>query len=118
MLSLSGAVYQGVFKILFPDILVFLRASVAQQAPFCSGWDGREGSYLLSRRNPGGCADHNHPKLQNYSNLVFVLGIIVGGFLTSLLAIMKFIAEEQTELAACFLADGKFCLDWPERARP
>ena len=47
------------------------------------------------------------PKLlKNYSNLVLWSGIIVR-VLTSLLAIMKFVAEEQTELGDCFLADGK-----------
>ena len=42
------------------------------------------------------------PKLLKiYSNLVLVLsGIIVGGFLSSMLAILKFVAEEQTELSA------------------
>ncbi|HHW54725.1 MAG: iron ABC transporter permease [bacterium] len=106
MLSLSGAVYQGVFKnpLVSPDILgVASGASVGaagaillglgllgrQVLAFCSGI----AAVVLTTAIPR--------LLRNHSNLILVLsGIIVSGFLSSLLAIMKFVAEEQTELAA------------------
>jgi iron complex transport system permease protein len=105
MLSLSGAVYQGVFKnpLVSPDILgVSSGASVGAASAILLGlgmverqffafWGGILAVVLAT----------TIPKLlKNYSNLVLVLsGIIVGGFLSSLLAIMKFAAEEQTELS-------------------
>ncbi|NLC12330.1 MAG: iron ABC transporter permease [Firmicutes bacterium] len=106
MLSLSGAVYQGVFKnpLVSPDILgVSSGASVGAAGAILLGLGMVERQLFAFL---GGILavvlTTTIPKLlKNYSNLVFVLsGIIVGGFLTSLLAIMKFIAEEQTELAA------------------
>lgn len=105
MLSLSGAVYQGVFKnpLVSPDILgvsggatlgaagaILLGLGMVERQAFA--FFGGIIAVLLVTRIPR--------LLRNYSNLMLVLsGIIVGGFLNSLLAIMKFIAEEQTELS-------------------
>lgn len=105
MLSLSGAVYQGVFRnpLVSPDILgVSSGASVGAAGAILLGLGMAErqifaflGGILavfLATRIP--------KLLKNHANLMLVLsGIIVGGFLSSLLAIMKFVAEEQTELA-------------------
>lgn len=106
MLSLSGAVYQGVFKnpLISPDLLgvssgasvgaalaIMLGASLAQRQVMAF-LGGLFAVYLST----------SIPKLfKNRNNMMLVLsGIIVSGFLCSILAIMKFIAEEQTELAS------------------
>ena len=106
MLSLSGAVYQGVFKnpLISPDLLgvssgasvgaalaIMLGASLAQRQ-MMAFLGGLFAVYLST----------SIPKLfKNRNNMMLVLsGIIVSGFLCSILAIMKFIAEEQTELAS------------------
>jgi iron complex transport system permease protein len=106
MLSLSGAVYQGVFKnpLISPDLLgvssgasvgaalaIMLGASLAQRQ-LMAFIGGLFAVYLST----------SIPKLfKNRNNMMLVLsGIIVSGFLCSILAIMKFIAEEQTELAS------------------
>lgn len=106
MLSLSGAVYQGVFRnpLVSPDILgVSSGASVGAAGAILLGLGmvERQSFAFLGGVFAVMLATTIPRLLRNYSNLVFVLsGIIVGGFLTSLLAIMKFVAEEQTELAA------------------
>ena len=106
MLSLSGAVYQGVFKnpLISPDLLgvssgasvgaaiaIMLGLSLVQRQVFAFA-GGLLAVYLTT----------SIPKLfKNRNNMMLVLsGIIVSGFLCSILAIMKFIAEEQTELAS------------------
>ncbi|NLN49577.1 MAG: iron ABC transporter permease [Clostridiales bacterium] len=105
MLSLSGAVYQGVFKnpLVSPDILgvssgasvgaagaILLGLGIAERQIFA--FIGGIIAVILATTIP--------KFLKNHTNLMLVLsGIIVGGFLSSLLAVMKFIAEEQTELA-------------------
>lgn len=106
MLSLSGAVYQGVFKnpLISPDLLgvssgasvgaalaIMLGSSLAQRQ-LMAFIGGLFAVYLST----------SIPKLfKNRNNMMLVLsGIIVSGFLCSVLAIMKFIAEEQTELAS------------------
>ena len=106
MLSLSGAAYQAVFKnpLVSPDLLgVSSGASVGAAAAILLG-----GS-LLTRQFAafaGGLVavflTTSIPKLfRNKSNLILVLsGIIVSGFLNAVLSIMKFVAEEQTELSS------------------
>lgn len=105
MLSLSGAVYQGVFRnpLVSPDILgVSSGASVGAAGAILLGLGMAERQVLAFL---GGIlavvlATTIPRLLKNHTNLVLVLsGIIVGGFLSSLLAIMKFVAEEQTELS-------------------
>lgn len=106
MLSLSGAVYQGVFRnpLVSPDILgVSAGASVGAASAIMLGlgiWERQVFAFLLGILAVG--LSTTIPKLmRNHSNLMLVLsGIIVGGFLNSLLAIMKFVSDEQTELAA------------------
>lgn len=106
MLSLSGAVYQGVFKnpLVSPDLLgVSSGASVGAAAAILLG------GTLLHRQVmafAGGLlavfVATSIPKLfRNRSNMMLVLsGIIVSGFLSAVLSIMKFVAEEQTELSS------------------
>ena len=106
MLSLSGAVYQGVFKnpLISPDLLgVSSGASVGAALAIMLG------SSLAQRQITafiGGLlavfVTTFIPKLfKNRNNMMLVLsGIIVSGFFCSLLSIMKFVAEEQTELAS------------------
>lgn len=106
MLSLSGAVYQGVFKnpLVSPDILgVSSGASVGAAGAILLGLGmvERQSFAFLGGIFAVVLATAIPKLLKIYSNLVLVLsGIIVGGFLSSLLAIMKFVAEEQTELSA------------------
>ena len=106
MLSLSGAVYQSVFRnpLVSPDLLgVSSGAAVGASAAILLG------AGLATRQLfafAGGILavfiTSLVPRLlRNRSNMMLVLsGIIVGGFLSSVLAIMKFVAEEQTELAS------------------
>jgi iron complex transport system permease protein len=106
MLSLSGAVYQGVFKnpLVSPDILgVSSGASVGAASAILLGLGmiERQSFAFLGGILAVVLATAIPKLLKIYSNLILVLsGIIVGGFLSSLLAIMKFVAEEQTELSA------------------
>jgi len=106
MLSLSGAVYQSVFRnpLVSPDLLgvssgaavgasaaILLGTSLATRQVFA--FAGGILAVLVTSLVPR--------LLRNRSNMMLVLsGIIVGGFLSSVLAIMKFVAEEQTELAS------------------
>lgn len=106
MLSLSGAVYQGVFKnpLISPDLLgVSSGASVGAALAIIMG------SSLAQRQIIaflGGLLavylSTSIPRIfKHRSNMMLVLsGIIVSGFLSSILAIMKFVAEEQTELSS------------------
>ncbi len=105
-LSLSGAVYQSVFKnpLVSPDILgVSSGASVGAATAILLGGSifTRQvlafavglASVLLSTAIP--------KLLKNNSNLMLVLsGTIVGGFMCSVLGVLKFIAEEDTELSS------------------
>ncbi len=106
MLSLSGAVYQSVFRnpLVSPDLLgVSSGAAVGASAAILLG-AGLATRQILAFA--GGMLavfiTSLVPRLlRNRSNMMLVLsGIIVGGFLSSVLAIMKFIAEEQTQLAS------------------
>lgn len=106
MLSLSGAVYQSVFRnpLVSPDLLgvssgaavgaagaILLGAGLATRQVFA--FIGGMTAVLITSMVPR--------LLRNRSNMMLVLsGIIVGGFLSSVLAIMKFVAEEQTELSS------------------
>ena len=105
MLSLSGAVYQGVFRnpLVSPDILgVSSGASVGAAGAIMLGMGiaGRQAFAFIGGIVAVIIATAIPKLLKNHSNLMLVLsGIIVGGFLSSLLAVMKFVAEEQTELA-------------------
>lgn len=106
MLSLSGAVYQSVFRnpLVSPDLLgVSSGAAVGASAAIMLG------AGLITRQVMafvGGILAVSITALvarllRNRSNMMLVLsGIIVGGFLSSMLAIMKFLAEEQTQLAS------------------
>jgi iron complex transport system permease protein len=105
-LSLSGAVYQSVFKnpLVSPDILgVSSGASVGAATAILLGGSLLSmqimafaiglAAVLLSTAIP--------KLLKNSSNLMLVLsGTIVGGFMCSILGVLKFIAEEDTELSS------------------
>ncbi len=105
-LSLSGAVYQSVFKnpLVSPDILgVSSGASVGAATAILLG--GSLISMQLMAFAIGLLAvllSTSIPKiLRNNSNLMLVLsGTIVGGFMCSVLGVLKFIAEEDTELSS------------------
>lgn len=106
MLSVSGAVYQGTFRnpLVSPDLLgVSSGASVGAAASILLGFGMLERQIFAFIGGIVAVAlTATIPKLfKNTSNMMLVLsGIIVGSFLNSLLAIMKFMAEEQTELAS------------------
>lgn len=105
-LSLSGAVYQSVFKnpLVSPDILgVSSGASVGAATAILLG--GSLISMQLLAFAVGLLAvllSTSIPRiLRNNSNLMLVLsGTIVGGFMCSILGVLKFIAEEDTELSS------------------
>ena len=105
-LSLSGAVYQSVFKnpLVSPDILgVSSGASVGAATAILLG--GSLLSMQILAFVIGLAAvllSTTIPKiLKNNSNLMLVLsGTIVGGFMCSILGVLKFIAEEDTELSS------------------
>ena len=105
MLSLSGAAYQGVFKnpLVSPDILgVAAGATVGAAGAILLGLGMFERQVFAFAGGllAVGLATTIPKLLKNQTNLVLVLsGIIVGGFLASICAIMKFVAEEQTELS-------------------
>lgn len=104
-LSMSGAVYQGVFRnpLVSPDILgvssgacvgaaiaiVFGFSFVAQQVfAFVIGMVAVGIAVLIPRI------------VRHKGNIILVLsGIIVSGFFSSIMALMKFTAKEDTELA-------------------
>lgn len=106
MLSISGATYQGVFRnpLVSPDLLgVSSGATVGAAAAILLGFGMVERQIIAFL---GGLLavllTTAIPKIfRNNTNMMMVLsGIIVGGFLNSILAIMKFVAEEQTELSS------------------
>jgi iron complex transport system permease protein len=104
-LSLSGTVYQGVFKnpLVSPDLLgvssgACVGAAIAillgsgmvmiQISAFAMGMFAVAISVGITRI------------LRNESNMALVLaGIITGGFMTSILGILKYIADPETQLA-------------------
>lgn len=106
MLSLSGAVYQGVFRnpLVSPDILgVSAGATVGAAGAILLGLGmiERQVFAFLGGILAVMLATSIPKLLKNETNLILVLsGIIVGGFLASLCAIMKFAADEQTQLPA------------------
>lgn len=105
-LSVSGAVYQSAFKnpLVSPDLL-----GVSSGAS-----TGAALAIILSMSNQGvqafafaggmlavAMATTLPKMLRNTSNMMLILsGIIVSGFMTSLLGVIKFFAEEQTELSS------------------
>ena len=105
-LSVSGAVYQSTFRnpLVSPDLLgVSSGASMGAAAAILLGagirviqafaFAGGILAVLLATSLPR--------LLRNNSNMMLVLsGIIVSGFMISILGIMKFMAEEQTQLTA------------------
>jgi iron complex transport system permease protein len=105
-LSLSGAVYQSVFKnpLVSPDILgVSSGASVGAATAILLGGSILTRQILAFVIGLAAVLLSNAiPKLlKNSSNLMLVLsGTIVGGFMCSVLGVLKFIAEEDTELSS------------------
>lgn len=105
-LSLSGVVYQSVFKnpLVSPDILgvssgacvgaataILFGLSVAS----CQAVAFAAGIFAVT------CAVLIPKIMRNESNLMLVLsGTIVSGFMSSILGLLKFVAEENTELSS------------------
>lgn len=106
MLSLSGAVYQGVFRnpLVSADLLgVSSGASVGAALSIILGFSlvGRQIFAFLGGVLAVYLVTSIAKLLRNKSNMILVLsGIIVGGFLSAILGLIKFLAEEQTELAS------------------
>jgi len=105
-LSLSGAVYQNIFRnpLVSPDILgVSSGASVGAAAAILLGFGtwATQGFAFLGGMLAVAIAVILPRLMRNSSNMMLVLsGIITSGFMSSALGIMKFIAEETTELSA------------------
>ena len=106
-LSLSGAAYQGVFKnpLVAPDMLgvsagACVGASLAILMQFGTGGDP---DYGFCRGNCGsGSRFFFIPKMmRNHSMMTLVLaGVIVGGLMNSLLGLLKYLADPDTQLAS------------------
>ena len=105
-LSLSGAVYQGVFKnpLVSPDLLgVSSGACVGAAAAVLLGLGMVQQQVLAFVFGLIAVTiSVTIPKIiRNNTNLMLVLaGIITSGFMSSVLGIMKFVADEETELSA------------------
>lgn len=105
-LSLSGAVYQGVFKnpLVSPDLLgVSSGACVGAAAAVLLGLGMVQQQVLAFVFGLVAVTiSVTIPKLiRNNTNLMLVLaGIITSGFMSSVLGVMKFVADEETELSA------------------
>ena len=105
-LSLSGAVYQGVFKnpLVSPDLLgVSSGACVGAAAAILLGLGTvQQQVFAFAFGLIAVTISVTIPKvIRNNTNLMLVLaGIITGGFMSSVLGVMKFIADEETELSA------------------
>ncbi|AKL94380.1 ABC-type Fe3+-hydroxamate transport system, periplasmic component [Clostridium aceticum] len=105
-LSLSGAVYQGVFKnpLVSPDLLGVSSGACVGAAMAILLLDGGMVMIQFSAFAVGmlavGMSIGITRLLRNDSNMALVLaGIITGGFMSSLLGILKYIADPQTQLA-------------------
>ena len=104
-LSISGTAYQGIFKnpLVSPDLLgVSSGASVGAAAAILAG--AATGMIQLGALAGGLAAvalTVTIPKLmRNSSTLVLVLaGIIVQGFMSALLGLLKYVADPESELA-------------------
>ncbi len=105
-LSVSGAVYQSAFRnpLVSPDLLgVSSGASTgAAVAIILGGGFGMvQGAAFLGGIIAVVLASSLPMLLRNASNMMLVLsGIIVSGLMTSLLGVVKFFAEEQTQLSS------------------
>ena len=105
-LSLSGAVYQGVFKnpLVSPDLLgVSSGACVGAAAAVLMGLGMVQQQVLAFVCGLIAVTiSVTIPKIiRNNTNLMLVLaGIITSGFMSSMLGVMKFVADEETELSA------------------
>ncbi len=105
-LSLSGAVYQNIFRnpLVSPDILgVSSGASVGAAGAILLGLGavGTQAFAFFGGMLAVGIAVVLPRLMRNSSNMMLVLsGIITSGFMSSALGIMKFVAEESTELSA------------------
>lgn len=104
-LSLSGAVYQGVFRnpLVSPDLLgVSSGACVGAAVAILMG-GGRVITQLfafLFGMLAVGISGTIAAMLRNGSNMALVLaGIITGGFMSSLLGMLKYMADPETQLA-------------------
>jgi len=106
-LSVSGAVYQSVFRnpLVSPDLLgVASGASfgaalaLAAGAPFGAA---QVSAFIFGLAAVGLASLLPRAVFKNASNLTLVLsGIIVSGFMSSLLGLLKFLADERTSLAS------------------
>ncbi|MGI6490959.1 MAG: iron ABC transporter permease [Peptococcaceae bacterium] len=104
-LSLAGATYQGLFKnpLVSPDLLgVSSGACVGAAAAILLGF-GNVGTQILAFIG-GICAvtlTIAIPTLMRRSSAIMLVlsGIIVGGFMTSIIGLMKYMADAETELA-------------------
>lgn len=105
-LSISGAVYQSTFRnpLVSPDLLgVSSGASMGAAIAILLGasMQGIQLIAFLGGILAVGLATMLPKLLKNNSNMMLVLsGIIVSGFMNSILGIMKFVAKEQSELSS------------------
>ena len=104
-LSLSGAVYQGVFKnpLVSPDLLgVSSGASVGAAIAILLGGGMMtiQFSAFVAGMIAVGISATIKNLLRTDSNIALVLaGIITGGFMSSLLGVLKFVADPTTQLS-------------------
>lgn len=105
-LSLSGACYQGVFKnpLVAPDLLgVSSGACIGAATAILLGWNAAGVQVLAFAGGLTAVAlTTSIPKLiRNSSMMMLVLsGIIVGGLMGSIMGLIKYIADPETQLAS------------------
>ena len=105
-LSVSGAVYQSAFKnpLVSPDLLGVSSGASAGAAlgiVLSFGTKGIEATAFIGGMIAVALATTLPKLLKNSSNMMLILsGIIVSGFMSSLLGVIKFFAEEETELSS------------------
>lgn len=105
-LSLAGAVYQGVFRnpLVSPDLLGVSNGACVGAAiaiVFGLGMITQQVSAFVFGMLAVGIAVTLPRLVRNMSNLMLVLsGIITSGFFSSIMALMKFTATEDTELSS------------------
>lgn len=106
VLSLAGATYQGIFRnpLVSPDVLgVSQGASVGAASAILLGFAGPGVAlFALVGGLAAVIAATSIPRLlRNDSTLMLVLsGVIVGGFATAAVGLLKFVADPETQLAA------------------
>ena len=103
-LAVAGAAYQGIFRnpLVSPDLLgVSSGACIGAAAAILAGWGafGVQGAAFAGGLGAVACTVTIPKLLKRDSTITLVLsGIIVGGFCGSILGLVKYLADPETQL--------------------